>query len=461
MTRMKRIELTVLALAIFYQIVFLFLFLAETNGHLKYAKWTTKDGIQYYSTADYQAAGLLLLGVGLVLVIEVVMTFWGLYKKTYLAGVSTAIGMLLYYGMFLQAFYNQGTNLKKHILFAAAGFLIMIIFSFFCRMKLNSFSEKIVISGILLLIISNLFSVVIGVFFTEESVNGAYSWLSFGGISFQPGEFLKAGLIVFAASCYKLRISRRLTAIYITLCSLSVIALVLAKDLGNSSIILMLWIASSYYLYDNWKATVAALGAAAAGLLAAIKIFPHVRERFETWGRALDAGEGQQYDSLMAILKSGFRGCGPAGDTVSATRVTSSSTDYAANVLISIFGIWLLSILILLVLILLVQMYRTPVLSPFHYIIGILSSYTIMAQYFLHCMGNLNCLPLTGICLNYISSGGSNLLMSFLLLGGICISLSPEFIKEKKYLRQCGFIKNLKKNRIIHKTDIFRRRGRA
>ena len=140
MTRMKRIELTVLALAIFYQIVFLFLFLAETNGHLKYAKWTTKDGIQYYSTADYQAAGLLLLGVGLVLVIEVVMTFWGLYKKTYLAGVSSAIGMLLYYGMFLQAFYNQGTNLKKHILFAAAGFLIMIIFSFFCRMKLNSVS---------------------------------------------------------------------------------------------------------------------------------------------------------------------------------------------------------------------------------------------------------------------------------------------------------------------------------
>ena len=241
---------------------------------------------------------------------------------------------------------------------------------------------------------------------------------------------MKVLLILFSAFCYRARINKMLTIVYMGVSLGTVFVLVLSRDLGNAAILLLIWLISSWYLL-GWKAALCIGVTAAGGTAAAVWKLAYVQERFRACFRALESGSGQQYNSLMAILKGGFRGIGPEGNTVAATSVTSSGTDLVFNVLFAVFGIAGVIFLIGLLLLQLTHLFMTPVISPFHYMLGVLGTVTFFFQYVLHIGGCLNVLPLTGICAPFLSYGGSNLICSFLIFGGILASFSPQFERRR------------------------------
>jgi cell division protein FtsW len=82
--------------------------------------------------------------------------------------------------------------LKRQVLYAAVGFVLMILMMFFPYEMLKRFAYPILILSILLLI-----AVLIpGI---GHRAGGAMRWLKIQSFSFQPSEFAKLGLVVFLA----------------------------------------------------------------------------------------------------------------------------------------------------------------------------------------------------------------------------------------------------------------------
>jgi len=422
----RNFELGIWGLTALSQIIFLATFLVKTRGSVGYADWKKVDGVLYYSTESYQATKWMTIAVLVVILFELSVTLWGIYSKTYLATFASCTGMLLYFGMFIQVFYNNGANLQKHVIFTLAGMVFMWGYYFLVRVKLSDQHGKLVMFALSALIVISLAAWFIGII-TKSAKYGSYAWISIGGFSIQPGEFLKVLIILLSAWIYKYRNNKMMTRLYLLFCAAAVFVLVLAKDLGNAVVLLAICLVSSWFIFDKWYYTALAMSGGVGALLLAGKFVPYVRARFEACFHALESGSGQQYQSLMAILKNGLGGCGPAGEVVSATYITSSATDLTFNSFVAIYGIILAMILVLFVIVLFVQILITPVVSPFHYMLGILGVTTLFAQYIIHIGGNLNVIPLTGICMNFISTGGSNMLASFMILGGILSCLSPGF----------------------------------
>lgn len=417
-----RFEVGMLLITCAMQLFFLIKFLVETGGTVAYAKWKEVDSKLFYTTETYQAGKLFVTAVLVVLLFEVTVTLWGIYSRTYLGALAASAGMLLYFGMFIQVFYNGGQNLHKHVLFSLAGMAAMWIYYFLIRVKLNEQQGKYIMIGISVLVVLNVMAIAIG-----AARNGSYAWFSIGGISIQPGEFLKVLIILLSAWIYRYRLDKKMTRLYLLFCGISVAVLVASRDLGNAVVLLAICLVSSWFIFDKWYYTALAMLAGILGLAFAAKYVEYVRLRFEACFHALESGEGQQYQSLMSILKHGIHGCGPAGDTVSATYITSSATDLTFNAIVSIFGIIWAAAIIIFVVVLFVQLLITPVVSPFHYLLGVLGVTTYFTQYIFHVGGNLNVIPLTGICMSFISTGGSNMFSSFLIFSGILSCMSPGF----------------------------------
>lgn len=428
-----KFELGILMITGIVQFLFFVMFLQQTEGTVAYAKWIEVDGNLFYSTETYQAGGLLFAGVITVVIFELTVTLWGIYSKSYLAVLATSSGMLLYIGMFMQMFYNEGQNLRKHILFTIAGMFLMWIYYFLVRVKLTERQGKYIMAAISGLVILNVVTITIGVISKIFGVTsgaaryGSYAWFNIGGTSIQPGEILKVLIILLSAWVYKYRLDYRMTKLYLVFCGASVAVLVASRDLGNAVVLLAICLVSSWFIFDKWYLTAIAMLVGMGGLALAGKYVDYVRSRFEACFHALESGSGQQYQSLMSILKNGLFGCGVSGDTVSATYITASATDFTFNAMVSIFGVLIAGALILFVMVLFTQLLTTPIVSPFHYLLGVLGVTTYFAQYIIHIGGNLNIIPLTGICMNFVSTGGSNMVGSFLILAGIMSCMSPGF----------------------------------
>ncbi len=429
MKNIIRMEISVFFLTMLCQAAFLWTFLKKTDGIVQYADWSERDGILYYTTQGYTASKLLTAALLLIVLIEASITFYGIWKKSWLAVPAAATGMLLFIGMIVQSFYNAGARLERQIIFVALGFAAMCAYYFFVSVKLTDIQWAAVTAVLTGLILLNFFLAVYGLL-TGNTVNGSSGWVRLGSLSIQPGEFMKVLLILFSAFCYRARINKMLTIVYMGVSFGTVFVLVLSRDLGNAAILLVIWLISSWYLL-GWKAALCIGVTAAGGTAAAVWKLAYVQERFRACFRALESGSGQQYNSLMAILKGGFGGIGPDGNTVAATSVTSSGTDLVFNVLFAVFGISAVIFLIGLLLLQLTHLFMTPVISPFHYMLGVLGTVTFFFQYVLHIGGCLNVLPLTGICAPFLSYGGSNLICSFLIFGGILASCSPQFERRR------------------------------
>jgi len=268
---------------------------------------------------------------------------------------------------------------------------------------------------------------VVATLFGGTQIKGARRWIGAGGFSVQPSEFVKPCFIVVSAwllSRRKMAGQSQLSVTSLGLFAVVILLLVMQPDMGMVAVISTVWLGQMFMagLPLRFMAILAAL--AAAGMVAAYLLFPHVASRVD---RFLDPDVGDHYQvttSLEAFENGGLFGRGPGEGTVKQV-LPDAHADFVLAVAGEEMG--------LLACLAIVALYGFIVLRGFVRMLQendffiLLAASGLLAQFGLQALINmgstLDLLPTKGMTLPFISYGGSSVIA--LAIGmGMLLSLS-------------------------------------
>ena len=304
-------------------------------------------------------------------------------------------------------------------------------------------------------------------------------WLGCCGVYFQPSEPLKLLLIVYLAAYFAdhqpvLRVSwskrgddaesaeasasqpsrspsalLALLAPTIFMTGLTILLLLVQRDLGTATIFIVLFAAITYVATGRvFILVVSAVTLCVAGV-AGNFLFEVVRLRVDAWLNPwLDPSGGsyQIVQSLLAVANGGLVGRGPGLGY--PTLVPISHSDFIFAAILEESGLAGAIGLIALLMLIATSGLRIALNAPDffrRYLAAGLTAY-LVSQSVLIAGGNLRLLPLTGVTLPFVSYGGSSLLTAFIsLLLLLKISQSaktdPALLADSKsHLSLAGFL---------------------
>ena len=257
---------------------------------------------------------------------------------------------------------------------------------------------------------------------TSDTLNGARSWLSVAGISFQPSELVKVAYIYVGAATLDRLYRRRNLFVFIVFSAICVGALALIGDFGSALVFFICFLVISF-LRSGSIATVflAVSGAAMAGFLA-VSIRPYIARRFATWGHVWEDVYGagyQQTRALGAAAGGGLFGKGAGGGWL--TEIVAADTDMVFAVICEEQGLIIALCMVLAVLTLSFFAVRTARRgrSAYYAIAACAAVSMLMAQMALNVFGSLDLLPFTGVTFPFVSRGGTSLLACWMMMAFI------------------------------------------
>lgn len=249
--------------------------------------------------------------------------------------------------------------------------------------------------------------------------NGALNWITIGGMSIQPSEFVKLAFIfVGAASLDKLQSARSLTK-YLIFSFGCVGALFLMKDFGTALIFFFTFIVIAFMRSGDVRTIALVCVAALLGAIMIIYFKPHVAARFKAYGHIWELinDEGmQQTRTLIYSASGGLFGLGIGKGEL--RNVVFASTDLAFGMICEEWGIIVgLTIVITYAFILLyaIKVARNT-RSAFYAITACAAAGLLLFQTSLNIFGVTDILPFTGVTLPFISRGGSSVISSWGML---------------------------------------------
>ncbi len=288
-------------------------------------------------------------------------------------------------------------------------FIFIIIFS--RNIDLGRLTYPLMISGLAILVVVLLFG--------RES-GGAKRYIVLGPFSVQPSELVKL-IFIFVLAHY-LKVKRTFVKnlpLYL-FAALSVVLVVLHKDLGSALQYFLLFVFVYYIATSDWLITGAAVAAGILGAVISFKLFPHVRVRVQAWKNPwadIEGGGYQVAQALIAIGSGGLLGFGLGLGEPDA--VPASRTDFIFAAICEEFGILAGAAVIILFGLLLVRGmqkgFESDKESDMLLVCGSVISLTIQA--FIIIGGVIKLIPLTGITLPFVSYGGSSMFVSLCLAG--------------------------------------------
>ncbi|MFI5753846.1 FtsW/RodA/SpoVE family cell cycle protein [Streptomyces sp. NPDC051569] len=277
---------------------------------------------------------------------------------------------------------------------------------------------------------------IVPIFF--PAVNGAKIWIRFGGLSFQPGEFAKVLLAVFfaaylAANRHALAYSGRrswkpqlppgrvlgpIVAIWL----LSVIVLILERDLGTSLLFFGLFVIMLYVATGRTGWIAVGLLLAGVGAFAVGSFEPHVHSRVQDWlspFASIDAGRGpsQLAQSLFAFAAGGMFGTG-LGLGHSILIGFAAKSDFILATAGEELGLVGLTAIFLLYALLVARGYRAGLAlrDPFGRLLAIGLSSILALQVFVIAGGVMGLIPLTGMAMPFLAQGGSSVVTNWIIV---------------------------------------------
>ena len=257
---------------------------------------------------------------------------------------------------------------------------------------------------------------------TSDTLNGARSWLSIAGFSFQPSELVKVAYIYVGAATLDRLYRRRNLIVFIVFSAICVGALALIGDFGSALVFFICFLVISF-LRSGSIATVflAVSGAAMAGFLA-VSIRPYIARRFATWGHVWEDVYGagyQQTRALGAAAGGGLFGKGAGGGWL--TEIVAADTDMVFAVICEEQGLIIALCMVLAVLTLSFFAVRTARRgrSAYYAIAACAAVSMLMAQMALNVFGSLDLLPFTGVTFPFVSRGGTSLLSCWMMMAFI------------------------------------------
>jgi cell division protein FtsW len=266
-------------------------------------------------------------------------------------------------------------------------------------------------------------------------VNGATRWLGYGPLSVQPSEIVKLTLIIFWADLLARRAKWiddcRLTLVPVLLTFLAAAGLIMLQpNLGTTSIIFAVMIAMLFVAGTSgrWILAVLAAGVAAGGAFA--KLFPW---RWKRVGAFLDPwadaqGVGYQIIQSKAALANG----GAFGTSLGEGRakwgfLPEAHTDFIFAVIAEetgfVGGILVIALLITFAVVGFQVAMRAP--DRFGALLATGITAWFIVQAFLNIGQAVGALPVMGVPLPFVSSGGSSLLFS-MIGAGILLNIARQ-----------------------------------
>lgn len=288
-----------------------------------------------------------------------------------------------------------------------------------------------------------------------ETQYGAQNWISIGGMSIQPSEFVKIAFIYAGAATLDELYAKKNLTMFIGLSVVCLGSLAIMSDFGTAAIFFLTFLVISFLRSGDFSKLVLIVAAAISGVLLLLRFKPYIADRFSAWRHVwefADSAGYQQTRTMSAAASGGLVGMGAGNGWLN--QVFASDTDLVFGLLTEEWGL-IISCLAVLSIVTLAVFAVTSIMAgrSTYYTIAACSATTmLLGQTILNVFGSVDILPLTGVTFPFVSNGGSSMLVSWGLLAflkaadtrqnasfAVRGSKKKEFMKEKdiqKYMPQ-------------------------
>ena len=304
--------------------------------------------------------------------------------------------------------------LKSQAVWIFLGLIIMTIFSFLDYKKLYFLSFISLIFTIVLLVVV----LIPGV---GSKIGGARRWIDFGFFSLQPTELAKFSVIIYLSSWFSVKEKKRFLP-FITLISFLVFLIILQPDMGTAIIIFLISLIIYYFSGANFMDFVYIFGGSVISIYFLIKLSPYRFNRLLAFlNPSIDPlGISYHINQIFISLSSGgFFGRGFGASRQKYLFLPEAHTDSIYAIIGEEYGFIGGLILISLYFIFVYKIYHLIRLVPDRLsrliVIGIFAFFNF--QFIINLAGMTGLFPIVGVPIPFLSYGGSNLLISFALIG--------------------------------------------
>jgi cell division protein FtsW len=256
-------------------------------------------------------------------------------------------------------------------------------------------------------------------------VNGSRRWLSAGGVSFQPSEFVKFIVPIFLIHSVvrtkkEMKFSRFLKIIAIAV--VPMVLVMLEPDNGTTAIIGLTVVATLFITRVPWKYWGIPMCIFTVVALLVGANMPYVQARLKVYfNPELDIhGKGHQaYQAKIAAGSGGVTGRGPGRSMQKLSYLPEAQNDYIAAIYAEEFGflgvLLLITLYMLFVYLGLHIAYQCP--DPEGFYLASVLTFLIAIQAFLNLGVVSGLLPSTGLNLPLFSQGGTSLMTNIIGVG--------------------------------------------
>jgi rod shape determining protein RodA len=333
-----------------------------------------------------------------------------------------------------------------HLAYIICGILCMTMFQAVNYQQIGRYAVVFYVIALLLVVYTVIGSKISVPFVPPR--NGAHKWIIIGPASLEPAELMKVGFIMLLARYLRFRSNyRTFTGLLapFALALIPVLMILRQPDLGTSfcfipALFAMLFVAGAKI---NHLLAVAVIGIVVMPVAwmcgtdaktqeahSTLPIFPHLPEIISHHQRqmvldmlysdpaALEHQRDQQHLALTAFGSGGFTGKGP-GKLIVGVHVPESDNDMIFALIGEQFGLF--GALVVLIAYLTLFAAGTEIASrtrePFGRLVALGVVAMLAAQTFCNLMVATRLMPVTGVPLPFISTGGSSIIASFMSAG--------------------------------------------
>ncbi|MCL4364273.1 putative lipid II flippase FtsW [Patescibacteria group bacterium] len=304
--------------------------------------------------------------------------------------------------------------MKYQAIWLFVGIMVLLFFSFFDYKKLYFFSFLSLSVTILLLLIV----LIPGI---GSQAGGARRWIDFGFFSVQPTELAKFSVIIYLSSWFINKEKRRFLS-FITLVGFLVLLIILQPDMGTAIIVFLLSVILYYEAGMNIFNLAVLIPVAAGGFFLLIKAAPYRLNRLLAFFNPSADPQGITYhinQIFISLSQGGLLGQGFGSSRQKYLFLPEAHTDSIFAIIAEEYGFVGALILIGLYFIFIYKIYHLIRLAPDKQskLIAVGAFAFFNLQIIINLAGMVGLFPLTGVPLPFLSYGGSNLLISFALIG--------------------------------------------
>ncbi|MER5469455.1 FtsW/RodA/SpoVE family cell cycle protein [Streptomyces sp. NPDC002935] len=399
---------------------------------------------------DEVPAGLLSYGLGLGLlagVAHLVVRKFAPYADPLLLPLATllnGLGLVVIWRLdqskLLQSINQAGNAAPRQLLYTALAIGLFVVVLIFLKdhRVLQRYTYISMVGALVLLLLP----LVPGL---GANLYGAKIWISVAGFSIQPGEFAKIVLAIFFAGYLMVKrdalalASRRFMGLYlprgrdlgpiIVVWAISILILVFETDLGTSLLFFGMFVIMLYVATERTSWIVFGLLMSAVGAVGVASFEPHIQTRVQAWldplreyklsqSGAPGVHSEQAMQALWAFGSGGTLGTGLGQGHSELIRFAANS-----DFILATFGeeLGLAGIMaILLIYGLIVERgIRTALAArdPFGKLLAVGLSGAFGLQVFVVAGGVMGLIPLTGMTMPFLASGGSSVIANWALIG--------------------------------------------